>query len=455
MNPIFQILKEKNLIKNNWPRIQTINSLDFNEIEKIGSTIDETIKSMDRLTVYGTATHTASSELSGGVNNCSSLSCRSDRINKLSRFALMYSDKVYVESYFSKYPDISFSYDLDFLRETLYNDVMLICEMSSLIEEGFIEFYTTNQEQCFTCQAKNFLGEDVGKNFTKAYKNLQKKYLQNMSVKVSLDYDELEFLYEGPEPYFHHPLSALRMDVPEALRKRPTILRKIASGKQVSLSKTLIKELGYHIDCSHTLVSEAMSGLGSSKSFKTSFLTDNDMHINFLNSLHSNKETIKHNRIAEKHLTSIVPFINDVKLKDILKLRNREEESFLLYRKALNEAIKNFSSSSGVITEKEAKDLYADIIAPSIAQLNIKVKQAKKDLIVNTYRPAIGVVGVISFGLLAGLFPPDMSEIIKALGLFKVGGDAVTNLMALGDKETQIKTDQFYFLWKLKKTIKS
>jgi hypothetical protein len=367
----------------------------------------------------------------------------------------MYSDKIYIQSYFTKYPDISCFYDLDSLRETFYNDIMLILELSPLIDNDFIGFYCPETATCFTCQAKTFLGKNAGKNFVSSYKNLQKRYLNNMSVEAKIEYDELKFVFNGPEPFFNHSLSSYQPDVPFPLEKRPSILKKIEGGAKVKFSKAMIKDLGYHVDYAHTIVSDAMSGLAASKSFNNGFLSDNNLHFDFLNSLQPVRQIAERNKIAEKYLTSVVPFIEDVELKDILKIRKREEESFLLFRKALNEAIDTFSSSSGITTEKDAKDLYADIIAPSIAHLDIKVKQAKKDLVVNTYRPVIGIAGVISFGMLTGLFPDGISEVIKAFGLFKFGTDFVSNLMTLGDSEEKLKSEQFYYLWKLKKKANS
>ena len=455
MNSITNLLHKKNLVKKNSPNIETINSLSFNDIEKIGAELEDIIKSETKPVKNNIATHTASSGLGGGISECSGLSCRINSIDQLSRFALMYSDKIYIQSYFTKYPVISVFYDLDSLRETFFDDITLILELGPLIDNDFIGFYCPTTETCFTCQAKTFIGEAAGKNFISSYRNLQQQYLNNMSVEAVIEYDELEFLFDGPDPFFHHSYSRLQLDIPTPLKKRPTILKKIKAGTKVNLSKTMIKDLGFHTDYAHTIVSDALAGIAASKFYNSIFISDNNLHFNFLNSLQPVKEIANRNRIAEKYLTAIVPFITDVKLKDILKIRKREEESFLLFRKGLNEAIDNFSSPSGIITEKEAKSLYADIIKPSIAQLDIKVKQAKKDLVVNTYRPVIGIAGVISFGMLAGLFPNDLSEIIKALGLFKFGTEFVSNLLTLGDSEEKLKSEQFYFLWKLKKKANS
>ena len=215
--------------------------------------------------------------------------------------------------------------------------------------------------------------------------------------------------------------------------------------------KTLVKDLGLHIEYAHDIVTNAIFGLATSNCLNTTFLTDNDLHIHFLNSLHSIFEISRRNLIAEKYLTSIVPFLEDIELKNIIKLRRREAEAFILYRKALNDAIDSFISYSGSFSEKDAQSLYADVIAPSLAQLDTKIKKAKRDLVSKPLRSLTGIVGVISFGLLTGLVPSDISEIVKALGLLKFGSDFIKDTMAFGDTDKSIRGDQFYFLWKVKK----
>ena len=151
----------------------------------------------------------------------------------------------------------------------------------------------------------------------------------------------------------------------------------------------------------------------------------------------------------------MVPFLEEIELKNLFKIRNREQEAFLLFRQALNKSIDEFQSLRDSFTEKHAQSIYADIIEPSLAHLATKVKKAKKDLISRPFRSLTGIVGMISFGLLTALVPPNTLEIVQALGLLKFGSDFVMDTMALGDHEKVIESDPYYFLWKVKKIGKS
>jgi hypothetical protein len=303
------------------------------------------------------------------------------------------------------------------------------------------------------CQAKQFLGEYAGKLFNRNYRALKKHCLQFLTINCELDEEFYRFEIEGPETLLDHPryISGVHAGVPHpSILKRPYILKRINEGNKVKASKTLMKELGFHEEFAHDIVQNVIAGMATATTFKSSFITDKEAHLNFINSLHSNDLIVRNNNLALNHLTSIVPFIEDVYLNDILKIREREKESFILSRQALNEAIVSFSKTNERFSEKDAKELYRDVIHPKLCALDKKVRLAKRDLIRKPFRSLTGVIGAISFGVLTGIITPDTAAIANAIGLVKFGSDMIDHTMALGDKEDAIKDDQFYFLWKLR-----
>ena len=72
------------------------------------------------------------------------------------------------------------------------------------------------------------------------------------------------------------------------------------------------------------------------------------------------------NQLLAKHLQTIVPFVSDVGLKDLLKLRHREEGAFIRFRGALSEALKEATPGGPRFTDRTAHDLYADVVAPRL-----------------------------------------------------------------------------------------
>lgn len=146
------------------------------------------------------------------------------------------------------------------------------------------------------------------------------------------------------------------------------------------LKKSQIKNMGLNEIIAHNLIRNVSYELASNQVLGTSFLTDREFHISILMNITEDDETKKKNMLASEHLTSILPFLDDLDNKKLMKLRDREEESFIRYRSVLNTAINEFKNTKGTFTETDAKSIYDDIIRPEIASLDQKVKFAKSDL---------------------------------------------------------------------------
>lgn len=454
MKEIINILKKDGLLSSKGPNTSVIKSLSVSKIADIAIKIENKIRKSYQPAKSPISSHSASLNLGGGRIECANIECRVSRIKKLARFSSLYSDEVYINSFFSDYKDPDLWEDIETTQQFLFDDLLIVHEILPLIEQGFIKFFSPRTNVCFSCQAKQFISRSASGNFDAYYKKLKREYLNNLNVTCELDDDEYLFLLDGPEPYLDHPHYWIRYDAPHPIIKRHTILDKINQGIQVDISKTLIKELDFHTELAHDVATNVIFGLATSGALHTSFLTENDIHVTFLNALQGAQRIREKNLIALNHLSSIVPFAEDVPIKDVLILRKREKEAFISFRNAFNEAIDEFRRSGDSFDEHDAKELYADVINPKLVNLDKKIKAAKKDLIKKPFRSLTSIVGVISFGLLTGIIPPDIAAIAKAIGLVKFGSDTIQQTMALGDSENKIKSDNFYFLWKIREKTK-
>jgi len=431
-----------------------ISSLSLSSIVDVAHEIDQAVNSERKPVTNPLFSHSSSLGLSGNRYECSYIECRIKRITQLARFALMYTDKVFISNPLSWYKEIDTKDDLPLEKEHLLDDLKVLSEILPLLEKGYISLFSPYTNVCPSCQAKKFLGEKAGKQFSRKFADLKKQFLDHMTVECEVSYGEYDFICNGPVPYFDHSRVSVQDITPSAIACRPRILKRIQDGNRVKLSRTLVRDLELHVDLAHNVASNAIHGLATSYYLNTTFLTESDLHVSFLNSLHQAPSIRKKNVIAGKHLSSIVPFVEDVAIPDIIKIREREQEAFLLYRHALNAAIETFRTAGDSFTKQDAQALHGDVIGPQLALLDRKVKQAKRDLIRKPFRSLAGLVGVISFGLLTGLVSPDISALAQALGIVKFGSDMIKDTMALSDKEEAIQNDHFYFLWKVRQKAK-
>lgn len=193
--------------------------------------------------------------------------------------------------------------------------------------------------------------------------------------------------------------------------------------------------------------------LAANKTLGTSFVTHNPLHISVLEMLTNDSEIERCNKIAFENLTTNIPFLSDVSVRNLLKLRQREQESFVVFRTALNEAIVEFANRRKEFTRNTACELYGDVIAPRLAKLDRRVRKAKTDLVSTATRSVIGTIGALSFGLYTGLVDAKVGAIAAAIGLAKFASD-IQKVLSVGDAEKTIQEDELYFLWKVKKKSK-
>ncbi len=453
---IIELLQHNGLLGRRGPIRKSIDALSFSQIIDLVEEIKEAA-TVDRAPAKGSVfSFAASLGLSGSALECAEISCRIRRVNSLARFAVLYSDEVYIHNFLtdSDIDEDDSDVPIEIIKEDLYDNLVVLHEIRPLIEQGYLKLFEPQRNRCFSCQAKEFIGINAYKRFDREYSKLRQEYLKNIQVNLEQNDNETLLDCDGPLPYFEHGQIISYADTPEGLASHPRILKRAQRGLSVPLSKPLIKELGIHNRLAHNVVTNAIHGAATSSSLGTSFLTEHDIHLSFLNSLHYESEIRHRNAIALNQLESIIPFIGDVTLRDVIKVRQREGDAFIAYRQSLNSAIDNFSKAGGIFTEKDARDLHADVIAPSLALLDRKVKQAKRDLISKPLQSLAGMAGAISFGLLTGLVPPNVTAIAQTIGVVKFGADLIQNVMASADQEKEIKNDQFYFLWRIKKITK-
>lgn len=453
MNLLFEFLKDFELVKRKRVNVSLIDSLTRRDIHKIVELLVLLTETQVSQVAQNTFAHSASQSLTGRWN-CTFLPHRLEQLSEVARFAALYSDCVYVENFFLDYEHFD---SLSMLREMLHDDLWMLIAMKPLLDSKRIQFYTPEMHSCLHCFETVF-GEDTRRNIERGYKVLTRDYFENSSASL-IEYNRrvCKFVLDGPEPFYKHPMVMIypgKGPIREAISTKPRLLQKLKDDGSAKLSVALAKKLQLHREFAGTTANSATFGILSSRILKTSFLTDNPLDISFLKAISGRPEIDLRNQIALKHLASVVPFVGDVRIPDLLKLRKREEEAFLNYRKALNEAITEFTSLHSPFTEKEAREIYSDLIQPRLAALDKRIRVAKKDLVMKSIRSVVAVAGVISFGLYTGFISGEVAEVIKTLGLTKIAVDVVEKAIPIGEAASAAKSDDLYFLWKAKKLVR-
>ena len=228
----------------------------------------------------------------------------------------------------------------------------------------------------------------------------------------------------------------------------------MSDGEIVTLNRSEIRKMGLHKRLAGEIYGNIRLELFTSQIFHTSFLTERPIHIDIINSISEDSSLYRRNMLVEKYLTTLVPFLSDIDVADLIKLRNREQESFIVFRQSLNRAIDECRKSDEHLLERSAKEIYSDIIAPQLAKLDLRIRSAKKDLVKSTRRKALAWGGAISFGMYTGFIPSELAAVASIIGLSKIIADFLEMSMNKSDVTEFIKNEEMYFLWRIRELTK-
>lgn len=405
--------------------------------------------------------HSASLSLGGERYPCSDVKCRLEKIHELMQFAVLYSDRVYMKDVLSGHiMDIkadTVSKHAGAFRERLTDDLIILNELRPVIEKGFVTPFTPPSNICPHCLAKRSFSRDGDAKLRAVEDYMSQRYDNEVSVRLSVIGNSYYIMHSGPESLVEHGTSGVIIEgapdgsVPERLMPISTLVKKAKKGEEVLLSRTAERKIHRIQQVVENEMESICFELFAAQSFGTAFLTDRPVHIDALDILSKDNELEYRNTIAREHLTSILPFISGVPTDDLISIREAESDAFILYRRALNEAIDEYRRKRSGFSEKDARMLYADIIAPKLTVLDQKVKSTRRKLVKRS-GISIGVwAGAITFGVYSGFVPPDLVKAAGALGLSHLVKSVAEGL----DPTSNIQNEELYFLWKVRQKQKA
>lgn len=411
--------------------------------------------------------HSASLSLSGFSWPCANLNCRLTRMKQLGQFAALYSDNIFIKNLMDVIPTDYETHEEDNYKKIFYDNLSLLASVKPLIEKGYITVLSTGMvNYCPGCHAfllpkddkdleveiYSSMENDVGRN---SYKILSQYMLDNTTVSISFINGQYFFRTKAPEYIIEHGERHLYTDkLPAPLDTMNNIQEELKSGKTISLSKSLIEKIGWPDRYLNNEYNSVGFGLVAAQCIGTSFLTEKELHISILNNMSDIPYISKRNNLIQKYITTFVPYINDLSISDVIKIRERENESFIMFRNSLGNAVDEYKKNKDNITEEDAMAIYNDLILPKITKLDLSVNKAKRKFTKSVGRKVASCVGAISFGIYSGFFKSDIINIAASLGLAKIVADLLEHTMEKSDSEESVKSEDIYFLWKVRELSK-
>lgn len=384
-----------------------------------------------------------------GTSGCAELSCRMSRAEKFAIFSALYADKVYIQLEFITQEhyefidieeiemdeELSYIYKIDVLK-----DLSIILIYAELIKSNIIIITPSHKMLCMNCFQREMFGKSVID-----IEKIKREYRSKAKV-ILKDYDEknedVGIIISNIDEFFpDHDLfwNIHGKDLIEMLKNEK--IGEIISNQEYC--DNFVDEF---------ISEEILSAMYTAKYCReqnAKLITNKLSDAMFLSLRNENQS------LAEvKNYTNYLPeydllITNNLSLKNVIKLREEESESFNKYRIALNRAV---IEQNKTMDATDWKRIYDDIIYPELNNLDMKIKQIKN----GRFNRFFGSMAVVGTALVANAFGntinPDMFSFLPTVATTVGTGGVNYFLDKSSVKKAELQNNDYFFLWKLKKS---
>ena len=379
------------------------------------------------------------STLSGGVRPCSALECRLRQADKLARYAALYAERVLIRDPLEKYWDITKINDL--VRATVAGDLLLLYYLRPLLEKGILEIASQWVGLCEKhLKEVTQMEEAFRRKLTKAQRLLERKHITRVKATLKGE-DQMPFIeITGVDSLTGHSPVVI-----ELLELPPLMAKQFDGAKPYSLSERDLRKFGIFDFLIDPILDDLFIQNWYSVMYGSSYLTDREPDIDALRVINDRKTNVQNDALLEG-LSHTVPFIYDVDLAKLVRLREVEGESFQVYRDALSATLRSARGLNSI----RIREAFQDQIRPELNRIDLAIKNARKLLWNSVKIDALVAAGWVGIGLFSGVLPPNIGEIVAALGGFQFVSRTLEKLIKSGREPAQIRESSYYFLWKVR-----
>ena len=387
---------------------------------------------------------------------CDEWGCRLRRVDRLARFAVLWADTVLVPSYFDEYSEGVWEFD-PALRYAVAGDLKALVAIRPLLQSGIVRLFRPRFHICPACRDKMGRGLKEGEPAVGGARDrVYAQYVQQVSVRLTAQAEATEaFLpfdvhMAGPEELI--PDGAIIVGKPEPPAwLPPRILGRIRRGHSVQyrVPSQRIRQVEEIRETVDDVLSEVVSQLAACQQLGGRYLTDRLADATFLDVLSDGSEYAGWNAVLAQHLEYDMPIIESVPLTELLRIRDAEHDAFLVYRDTMSRVIRDHIKGKPAPSGREAQEIYEDIVRPALNKLNAKVTSLRRGL-ADRLRITVPVTATaLGVGLVGGLLPAAANDLLITAGGLGLGREALASLASLTGAPSELRNENFYFLWKI------
>ncbi len=365
--------------------------------------------------------------------------CRSEKLDFLGRFAVLYSDQLILPLPLEKPSRVKSSVTA---RRELQQTVESLLHLEPLINAGIVApaVMTTTH-----CEHKGPVMKKIIELTHFIAEGLAEEHLDKFTMyyEPNIGTGNPPALHiDSPADYVEH--GGVIIEYPDPPKWVAKSWRTGPDGRiRVPLAK--VRRTGWIHSIFERIATGTTFHIAYGAMWQAKFLTDLPGEAEILRELTCDGEPQDQATNLFAALTHSLPFINELPTTEMLKLRKKLAESFQQYRWAVTSIIRQHGRDR-TLTPADAKEIYNDVLAPRIAALENRAAVERERLATKF----VSTLGLTSIVVTLGLF--DLLTPSQALAM--LGGAATMkladHLSEAASPTLETATQDLYFLLRLK-----
>jgi hypothetical protein len=377
----------------------------------------------------------ANNPLSGASFPCHYLRCRLNNIDTLARNSILYADTVFISNPFEKY--IHVPHFNSNVKYELLCDLILLFYVRPLLEKGIFRFTKSYHHICKACLKELNI---ITKSSDKRIRDVEHELFNIVLNEYSFEIIHQE--KQGPAIRISGPDSI----IPHSIVVYPSgnYLKRISNRKKrLRLTGKEIVDFGLVDDMVNPVIDDLITQNFYCNAYGASYLTNREID-SVLFFKNGKKNQINEGKKIYDSLVHKLPYIHTVNLKTLLNLREKEGESFQLYRTSLSNFLSNIEGNG------KLEQAFNDEVLPELNKINLTLKNSRKLILNDLTKDFFLGSTIVTIGLFTNLLPANINQVLATLGGINYADKFANNVKKLLTRESEIKNNRYYFLWKIK-----
>jgi hypothetical protein len=440
---LFKLLESKG-ITDGPMAFEVIGEYTYEEMMDLAADCFISIKNIEKLPKSKLFSFAPIKSIAGGSYPCTSVGCRLDAAYSFSLVAALYAEKVILPNFFDymfyileeeKKPPQSEQEIIDF-EYNLCSDITVCYFYKPLFEAGIAEMNFTVPTVCKDCHARHLKETE---EFSNKLEEALKLTAPVFESKVKFIYQENDYVEVANEDdYLGGELGySIRHTLKAAMRKRKPQI-------PYQLSENEINRFGLRENVIDLCVNDILEYDFYPSLNSTTYLTNRQFDVDLIEASKTHGDDVL--MASQMPAFHRLPFLQDILIDDVVKLRQAENESFKVYRNAVAKVV----NSKNI---QEAREYVESDLMPALDNIDNIIVQNQKH-----YRALAGkkitkrtIVAIAGIGAANLLNIPVQASIpvLGTAGLFSTQ-DILDDLKAGKDIPIDAKVDPYYFLWGIK-----